>query len=83
MPKAKTFDRIELTRQKMAAREALKHCKTNEEAKANSPFIKMREQMMHEHPEEFQDEHSCPICGGELIRYEGCYRCKKCSWCKC
>ncbi|MBR2208976.1 MAG: hypothetical protein IJ859_09255 [Synergistaceae bacterium] len=31
----------------------------------------------------FNDANHCPVCGGELIRFEGCYRCKKCSWSKC
>lgn len=25
----------------------------------------------------------CPFCAGEMIRFEGCYRCKKCGWSKC
>ena len=29
------------------------------------------------------DENHCPYCGGELVRYEGCFRCKKCGWSKC
>ena len=77
MPKAKTLDRLELTRQKMLAREQLK-------AKQNSPFLKMVAEMKQADPELAKDDaHSCPICGGELMRYEGCYRCKKCGWSKC
>ena len=85
--KAKTLNRIELTKQKMQARERIKanaHAVIPEQyTKENSPFLKMREEMRREHPEEFQDENSCPVCGGELVRYEGCYRCKKCGWSKC
>ena len=89
MSKAKTIDRIEFTRQKMQA--ARKRIKANAQVvipekytKENSPFMKMREELMRENPEEFQDEaHTCPICNGELVRYEGCYRCKKCGWSKC
>ena len=88
MPKAKTIDRLELTRKKM---EAARQFKANaqvaippEYTKENSPFIKMRDEYMREHSEEFKDEnHICPLCGGELVRYEGCYRCKKCGWSKC
>ena len=43
----------------------------------NSPFLKMREEL------QLDGEHTCPMCGGELVRYEGCYRCKKCGWSKC
>lgn len=25
----------------------------------------------------------CPVCGGELIYEEGCYRCPNCGWSKC
>ena len=70
MPKAKSIDRLELTRRKMAFREAMKHA--------------------HEVPafpgaeEHLEDEANiCPVCGGEVIRWEGCYRCKNCGWSKC
>lgn len=29
------------------------------------------------------DENHCPYCGGELVRFEGCYRCKNCGYSKC
>ena len=87
MPKAKTIDRLELTRRKMQARERMK---ANAEAvipqeytKENSPFLKMREELLKEHPELRDEANSCPVCGGELVRFEGCYRCKKCGWSKC
>jgi len=100
MPKAKTLDRLELTRKKMEAREAQRRghglvCEVTPEnleqvqeqvlgyTKENSPFLKMVEGMRREHPEEFEDDHICPVCGGEVVPYEGCYRCKKCGWSKC
>ena len=103
MPRAKTIDRLELTRRKMAAREAMKQehglvCEVTAEnladvqrqvlsddeiKKANSPFIKMRDEYLREHPEARDDANSCPVCGAELVRFEGCYRCKKCGWSKC
>ena len=100
MPKAKTIDRIELTKRKMAAREAMRQghglmCEVTAEnleqvkkevlgySKENSPFLKMREEMLREHPELRDEARTCPVCNGELVRYEGCYRCKKCGWSKC
>lgn len=32
---------------------------------------------------EFDDQYTCPSCGAELVRFESCYRCKKCGWTKC
>ena len=72
MPKAKTLDRLELTRRKMAFREMAKH------AHEVPPALGVIE-----HLEKSFDENHCPYCGGELMRYEGCYRCKKCGWSKC
>ena len=91
MPKAKTLDRVELTRKKMAAaQERREQIKANSVSvipqkytKENSPFMKMREEMLREHPELRDEAHTCPVCSGELVRYEGCYRCKKCGWSKC
>ena len=81
MTKAKPLDRLELTRKKMQMREEAKEQKYTRE---NSPFLKMREEMIKENPELYYDEaHTCPVCSGELVRYEGCYRCKKCGWSKC
>ena len=77
MTKAKTLDRLELTRQKMAAREAQRHGAWQEYF-ADTPAYPGAE----EHQERL-DENTCPLCGGELTRYEGCYRCKKCGWSKC
>ena len=73
MTKAKTLDRLELTRRKMAFREAMKHA---DEVPAYPGAEEHQEPLL-------DDEHSCPVCGGELVRYEGCYRCKKCGWSKC
>ena len=81
MTKAKPLDRIALTRAKMEARERMK---TEAHAvipkgytKENSPFLQMVNGM------KIDEAHTCPICGGELVRYEGCYRCKQCGWSKC
>ena len=83
MTKAKTIDRIALTKQKMKAGEQIKaNAKTaipERYAKENSPFLKMREAMRREHSEEFKDADRCPECGGELEPWEGCKRCKKCG----
>ena len=88
MPKAKTLDRLELTRQKMQAREQFKaNAQTVIPAnytKENSPFLKLVEEIKKENPELAKDDaYTCPLCGGELTRYEGCYRCKKCGWSRC
>ena len=99
MPKSKTIDRLELTRQKMAAREAQRRghglvCEVTAEnleqvqkevlgyTKETSPFLKMVNEIKKENSE-LDEAHKCPVCGGELVRYEGCYRCKKCGWSKC
>ena len=70
--KAQTLDRIELTKRKMAFREAIKHVD-------DVPAYPGVEE--HTEPQIHGD--FCPFCGGELIRFEGCYRCKKCGWSKC
>lgn len=96
MPKAKVIDRLELTRKKMQAREAMKQSQRNPAheviasydalidaaKKANSAFLKMRDETLKENPS-LDDFHRCPLCGGELARVESCYRCKKCGWSKC
>ena len=73
MPKAKTLDRVELTRRKMAFKEMMKHA---HEVPAAPGVEEVDEKLL-------DDEHHCPYCGGELVRYEGCFRCKKCGWSKC
>ena len=65
-------ERLEMTRRKMAFKESMKHA--HEVPAAHGAL---------EHPEPVFDEHHCPLCGGELTRWEGCYRCKKCGWSKC
>ena len=75
MTKAKTLDRLELTRRKMAFREAMKHA---DEVPAYPGAEETNEQI-----KTHDDGKHCPVCGGELVRYEGCYRCKKCGWSKC
>ena len=72
MAKAKPLDRVEMTRRKMAFREMMKHA---HEVPA-APGVEAN-------PEPVFDEHHCPLYGGDLVRYEGCYRCKKCGWSKC
>ena len=72
MDKAKPLDRVEMTRRKMAFREMMKHAHEVPAAPG-----------AEEHQEPVFDEHHCPLCGGDLVRYEGCYRCKKCGWSKC
>ena len=65
-------ERLEMTRRKMAFKESIKHAHEIPAAPG-----------AEEHPEPVFDEHHCPMCGGELTRWEGCYRCKKCGWSKC
>ncbi len=65
-------ERLELTRRKMAFRESVK--RANEVPTASSAG---------EHPESVFDENHCPYCDGDLMRFEGCYRCKKCGWSRC
>ena len=61
-----------MTRRKMAFRESMKHAHEVPAAPGAEA-----------HPEPTFDEYLCPMCGGELTRWEGCYRCKKCGWSKC
>ncbi len=70
MTKAKTLDRLELTRRSMAAREALRH--------GHGIIAEVEDD-----EEEYADENLCPYCGIELVRYESCCRCRKCGWSKC
>ena len=93
MTKAKTIDRVALTKQKMEAGKAFvtgliraeevqktpQGIITTATTKENSPFLRMREAMRREHPEEFKDADRYPECGGELEPWEGCKRCKKCG----
>ena len=73
MTKAKPLDRVELTRRKMAFREAMKHTHEVEPAPG-----------VLDNPDPVQlDPYHCPVCGGDLTRFESCYRCKKCGWSKC
>ena len=65
-------ERLEMTRRKMAFKESMKHAH-------GVPAV----HGALEHPEPAFDEHHCPLCGGELTRWEGCYRCKECGWSKC
>ena len=65
-------ERLEITRRKMAFRENMKHAHKVPAAPG-----------VEEHPEPMFDENHCPYCGGDLMRFEGCYRCKKCGWSRC
>lgn len=80
MPKAKTIDRIEYSKRRCP------NLRVNAQVvrlPEYSPFLKMREEMLKEHPELRDEMHACPVCNSELIRYEGCYRCKKCGYSRC
>ena len=72
MTKAKPIDRLELTRRKMAFKEAMKNMN---DVPAAPGAEETQEHKLH--------GDLCPFCGGELTRFEGCYRCKKCGWSKC
>ena len=66
-------ERLAESRRKMAFREAIKHAHRVSAAPG-----------VEENPDPVQlDEYHCPVCDGELTRWEGCYRCKKCGWSKC
>ena len=78
MSKAKILsheERLQLTRHKFNSNSQV--VIPEKYTRENSPFLKMREEL------QLDDEHTCPVCGGELVRYEGCYRCKNCGWSKC
>ncbi len=76
--KAKSLDRIELTKKKFAFVSGL-ITKEDLEKKKNSSFLMMVAEMKQEHPEEAHNDFVCPNCGGEMIRSESCCRCKKCG----
>ncbi len=91
MVKAKTLDRVELTRQKMAAREAMKHGYgimaevTKDNVKAwqdyfsDTPAYPGAEE--HQEPAYYD---ACPYCGHhKLIHESGCVKCIVCGWSKC
>lgn len=65
-------ERLEITRRKMVFRENMKHAHEVPAALG-----------AEEHPEPVFDENHCPYCGGDLMRFEGCYCCKKCGWSRC
>ena len=66
-------ERLELTRRKMAFREMIRH---SHEVPAAPGVL--------EHPEPEFDGIHCLDCGStDLVRWESCYRCRKCGWSKC
>ena len=70
MAKAPTIDRLKLTAKKFGWLDGMDKV----------PAAKGIEDLPPE-PEVKGDV--CPMCGGELIRWEGCFRCTKCGWSKC
>lgn len=73
MTKAKTLDRIELTRRKMAFQEMIKHA---DEVTAAHGAEEHQEQRLH--------GDICPFCGrNTLIHESGCVKCIACHWSKC
>ena len=73
MTKAKTIDRLELTRRKMAFNEAKKHA-------ADTPAYPGAEETM----EHVLHGDLCPVCGrNTLIHESGCVKCFACNWSKC
>ena len=79
MTKVKPLDRVkfsELLRQGMTEKEAFHELMKHADEVPAAPGAE-------EHQEPVFDEHHCPLCGGELVRYESCYRCKRCRWSKC
>ena len=69
--KAKSLDRVELTRRKMAFKEAMKHA-------ADTPAYPGAEE--HQEPTYYD---ACPYCGGKLTHESGCVKCIACGWSKC
>ncbi len=71
--KAKPLDRVELTRRKMAFKEAMKHAH-------EVPAAPGAEE--HQEPEIIGD--ICPFCGrNTLVHESGCVKCIACGWSKC
>ena len=74
MTKAKTLDRLELTRRKMAFRENMRNAK-------NVTPVPGVEDLP---PEKEIHGNICPECGHHnLIHESGCVKCTYCSWSKC
>lgn len=73
MTKAKTLDRLELTKRKMAFRENMRNAKNVTPAPGAEDF-----------PEPDTSGDVCPMCGHHnLIHESGCVKCTYCSWSKC
>lgn len=88
--KAQTLNRVELTRQKMAVREAMKHGQ-GIMAEVTKDNVKARQEYLSDTPaypgaEEHQEPayyDACPYCGGKLTHESGCVKCIACGWSKC
>ena len=78
MTKAKTIDRLELTRLKMAFKANLKAAVSNVSL-SNSAYPGAEETMEH-----VLHGDLCPVCGrNTLIHESGCVKCFACNWSKC
>ena len=75
MKKAKPLDRLELTRRKMAFREAMKHA---DEVPAYPGAEETNEQI-----KTHDDGKHCPVCGAELRHVAGCLECPNKCYSKC
>ena len=75
--KAQTLDRIELTKRKMAFKEAIKHAD-------DIPAYPGVEELLREENERKKNGDFCPVCGRtKLIHESGCVKCIACGWSKC
>ncbi len=70
MTKAKTINRLKLTAKKFGWLEDMEKVPAAPGAEETNAEI-------------IDDGEHCPMCGGKLTRWEGCYRCTKCGWSKC
>ena len=85
MTKAKTIDRLELTRQKFGEKLTASKSRrlAGEEDKSIGEQIieGLREAIASVHREGYS---TCPYCGQEtLIHEDGCMHCRSCGWSAC
>ena len=72
MPRAKTIDRLELTRQKFGKKMY---------GDSGNHFGEVNEMIKPLHQEGYS---TCPNCGQEtLIHEDGCKHCRSCGWSAC